>query len=359
MIKLNSPIKPDLKRLYKYLETINSNGWFTNFGPIHNEFKARLEEYLEVENLLLVNNGTTALQVAGRVLNSKNIITTPFSFTATSSAFSSQGDNLYFADVDRASFNLDANKVAEVLKKHDVDTILATHVYGNPCDVNAFDVLSINNNKKVIYDAAHCFGVKVNNQSVLSYGDASILSFHATKVFHSIEGGAIVFKSNDNYELAKEYINFGINPQAGTVRNVGVNGKLNEYQAAVGLVNLDVIDDYIDHRAELFELYRSQLKDIVELPLWYQGSSVNGAYMPIKVLDFSTLNKLKSHLLESGIECRQYFTPSLDTIYPSKGDVYVPISHELASSVLCLPLHANLSRQDVLHVTNAVKIFYE
>ena len=356
MIKLNSPIKPDIKKLTNYLKTINDNGWYTNYGPLHNEFKDKLESYLGVKNLLLINNGTVALQVAGRVLNASNIITTPFSFAATSSAFASQKDNLYFADVCSDTFNLNPYEVDKVIENvKDIDTIVATHVYGNSCNVELFNQIQQKNNVKLIYDAAHCFGVKVNNKSILQYGDASVLSFHATKVFHSIEGGAIVFKSEDDYLSAREYINFGINPNLGTLNPMGVNGKMNEYQAAVGLVNLDVVDDYISRRSELFSLYRYKLKDFVEMPIWHNNCSENGAYMPIKVKDQLQLNYLINGLKEKGIESRQYFTPSLDKIYHSSYNSELPISHQLASSVLCLPLHGNMTCSDVEYVTENVK----
>ncbi|MEH6712198.1 MAG: DegT/DnrJ/EryC1/StrS family aminotransferase, partial [Paraglaciecola polaris] len=255
MIALNVPVKPNLKKLYKLLEQINDQGWFTNFGPMHKELTGRLEDYLGVKNLLLTNNGTSALQVAGRAIGSKSIISTPFSFIATVSAFKWQKDEVAFADIDPYSLNLCPQAVKTAYRKGcKADTLVATHVYGNPCDVLAIDKLSELNNFQVIYDAAHAFGVKINGQSVLNYGDASILSFHATKVFHTIEGGAIVFKDRVDYEKAEEIINFGIRPGQGVV-NIGINAKMNEYQAAVGLVNLEEIDNILYHRAELFHAY--------------------------------------------------------------------------------------------------------
>ncbi|MEY8251606.1 MAG: DegT/DnrJ/EryC1/StrS family aminotransferase [Colwellia sp.] len=347
MIALNSPLKPDLKKLHKYLERVNDSGWFTNFGPLHNELTERLEDYLGVENLLLVNNGTAALQVAGRALGSESILCTPFSFVATASAFKWQKDELAFADIDRASYNLCPKAVANAYQKGcKADTVVATHVYGNPCDVSALDALKKENNIRIIYDAAHAFGVKLAGNSVLNYGDASTLSFHATKIFHTVEGGAIVFKRSSDFAKAKELINFGMSTGSGTV-NLGINAKLNEYQAAVGLVNLEQIDDVLDHRAALFHQYREGLKDAVELQQWHQEANANGAYMPIKLDSTQQLAKVVRALDENGIQSRHYFSPSLDKVFDSSFSYGVENSHEVSEGVLCLPMHAGMSQDDV------------
>jgi dTDP-4-amino-4,6-dideoxygalactose transaminase len=355
MIALNSPLKPDLKKLQKYLEIINDNGWYTNFGPLHDELTERLEDYLGVKNLLLVNNGTSALQVAGKTLGTESILSTPFSFVATVNAFKWQKDEVAFCDIDRNSYNLCPNSVRNAYKKGcKADTIVATHVYGNPCDVDEFETLSNDKNVKVIYDAAHAFGIKVNGNSVLNYGDASTLSFHATKVFNTIEGGAIVFKEKFNYEKAKEIINFGIKNHHG-VTNVGLNAKLNEYQAAVGLVNLEVIDDVIEHRGNLFEHYCHELRDIIEVPKWHHQANKNGAYMPIKLENRGQLNKVISVLSESNIQSRNYFSPSLDQVFVDNHSFGTPNSHEVSEGILCLPMHDQLSLNDVSKVITHLK----
>lgn len=355
MIALNSPVKPNLKKLYKLLEQINNNGWYTNFGPLHKELTARLEDYLGVQNLLLTNNGTSALQVAGRAIGSESIISTPFSFVATVSAFKWQQDEVAFADIDSQSLNLCPKAVESAyLKGCKADTLLATHVYGNPCDVVAIDELSVQNNFQIIYDAAHAFGVKINGKSVLNYGDASTLSFHATKVFHTIEGGAIVFKNKGNYEKAKEIINFGIRQGQGAV-NVGINAKMNEYQAAVGLVNLDEIGNILEHRAELFHAYRHGLKDHVKLPTWHHEASVNGAYMPILLENPKQLKKVIEVLNVNNIQSRHYFAPSLDKIFVDSRNFGTPNSLKASECILCLPMHAHLNAGDVNVVVNALK----
>ncbi|MDO6776602.1 DegT/DnrJ/EryC1/StrS family aminotransferase [Shewanella sp. 3_MG-2023] len=355
MIALNSPLKPNLKKLQKYLEQINNNGWYTNFGPMHNELTVRLEEYLGVKNLLLVNNGTSALQVAAKTLGTESILSTPFSFIATVSAFKWQKDEVCFADIDRSSYNLSPESVKTAYKKGcKADTIVATHVYGNPCDVIALNNIRDEKNVKVIYDAAHAFGIKIGNESVLNFGDASTLSFHATKVFHTIEGGAVVFKDKDNFEKAQQIINFGIQSTQGVI-NVGLNAKLNEYQAAVGLVNLDEMDNILEHRSNLFDVYRNGLKDIVELPLWHPQANANGAYMPIKLENPLQLQKVMNSLNKNDIQSRHYFSPSLDKIFVDNFNYGSPNSHHVSEGILCLPMHAHLSLDDVSKVMMVIK----
>ncbi|WP_351189662.1 DegT/DnrJ/EryC1/StrS family aminotransferase [Shewanella sp. TB4-MNA-CIBAN-0142] len=355
MIALNSPVKPNLKKLFTLLEQVNNNGWYTNFGPLHKELTAKLEDYLGVQNLLLTNNGTSALQVAAKTIGSKSIVSTPFSFVATVSAFKWQQDEVAFADIDSQSLNLCPKAIkAAYLKGCKADTVVATHVYGNPCDVHAIDELSDNNNFKIIYDAAHAFGIKLNSGSILNYGDASTLSFHATKIFHTIEGGAIVFKDKANFKKAEEIINFGICPGQGVV-NVGMNAKLNEYQAAVGLVNLEEIDNILDHRAELFNTYRHELKNVVDMPTWHPQANVNGAYMPILLDNKQQHAKLIKILAENKIESRHYFTPSLDKIFVDSNNYGTPNSLKASERILCLPMHAHLEFNHVAKVIKVIK----
>lgn len=355
MIALNSPVKPNIKKLAKLLEKINDNGWFTNFGPFHKELTEKLEDYLGVQNLLLTNNGTSALQVAGRVIGSRSILSTPFSFVATVSAFKWQQDQVAFADIDDKSLNLSTAAIKSAYHKGcKADTVLATHVYGNPCDVDELCKLSEKNNFQIIYDAAHAFGVKVGNNSLLNYGDASTLSFHATKVFHTVEGGAIVFKDRSNFEKAEEMINFGIRPGRGVI-DVGINAKLNEYQAAVGLVNLDEIDNIIHHRQELFFQYREDLKHVVELPIWHSKANSNGAYMPILLKDKKQMREVVDKLAAQNIQSRHYFEPSLDELFVDSVNYGTSNSLNAAERVLCLPLHAHLSIDDVKSVIKVLK----
>ncbi|WP_285404481.1 MULTISPECIES: DegT/DnrJ/EryC1/StrS family aminotransferase [unclassified Vibrio] len=355
MIALNSPVKPNIGKLQKYLELINSNGWYTNFGPLHNELTVRLEEYLGVKNLLLTNNGTSAIQVAGRAIGSKSLIATPFSFVATVSAFKWQKDELAFADINRHSLNLCPQAVQSAFYKGcKADTVLATHVYGNPCDVESFDALSKKYSFNTIYDAAHAFGVKLKDKSVLNYGDASTLSFHATKVFHTVEGGAIVFKEREVFDKAKEIINFGIKQDEGIV-NIGINAKMNEYQSAVGLVNLDEMDNILEHRAELFHNYREGLKNIVQLPEWHSDANANGAYMPILLESAEQLQKVSNALQDKNIQSRHYFSPSLDKVFVDSYNYGTANSYDTSQRILCLPMHAHITLSDIGRIVNVIK----
>ncbi|AZG74187.1 DegT/DnrJ/EryC1/StrS family aminotransferase [Shewanella livingstonensis] len=355
-ILLNKPLKPELDKLTKYLEQVNNNEWYTNFGPLHEILTQKLESYLGVKNLLLVSNGTLALQVACKALDINSAITTPFSFVATTSSLLWQGIDIAFSDIDSESYNLCPEALGKALSiEPRYDGIVATHVYGNPCDVDAISQVALKYNKKVIYDAAHAFNVKVGSESVLNYGDASTLSFHATKLFHTVEGGAIVFKNKSDYEKAKQLINFGIDAN-GDLGEPGINAKLNEYQCAVGLTLLDEIDQVTKHRVELFELYRQELKDYVKMPDWHIKGSYNGAYMPIYIENKELLNKVIENLNLSGVQHRRYFTPSLDVAYKKQKTFSAIESRKISEGILCLPLHYYLKISDVLEVTNIIKL---
>jgi dTDP-4-amino-4,6-dideoxygalactose transaminase len=352
-ILLNKPVAPCLKTLSGYLEQVNQSGWYTNFGPLHQKLTHRLEEYLGVKNLLLVSNGTLALHIAYRALNIKNTICTPFSFAATASSLAWEKIPFSFVDIDSESLNLSPSLVVDKLGKNsDIDSVVTTHVYGNSCDVEAFEKIKTETGVKVVYDASHAFGVNYAEQSVLNYGDASTLSFHATKVFHTIEGGAIVFREKEVYERAKKIINFGFD-ETGKPTLVGINAKLNEYQAAVGLTLLDTIDEILEHRSKLFELYRQSLSGYVSMPDWSEGSSVNGAYLPIILKDETEKNRMKVALEKSGIPSREYFSPSLNTVFNPQD--LCPVSESMSSRVLCLPLHYYLTHDNVKYIADSVK----
>ncbi|KPZ52376.1 dTDP-4-amino-4,6-dideoxy-D-glucose transaminase [Pseudoalteromonas sp. P1-13-1a] len=355
MIALNKPLSPDLTKLAAYLEQVNESGWYTNFGPLHEQLTKRLEAYLGVENLLLVSNGTLALQVACKTLNINSAITTPFSFVATTSSLLWQGIDTAFSDIDRRSYNLCPKALDKTFEQdNNYDGIVATHVYGNPCDVESLAKVADKHNKKIVYDAAHAFDVKVGNKSVLNFGDASTLSFHATKVFHTVEGGAIIFKHKADFVKAKQLINFGLQAD-GTLGESGINAKLNEYQCAVGLTLLDDIESVIKHRAVLFNIYTDELKGVVELPLWHPQASLNGAYMPIYIAGARKQKDVMQALAKNDIQCRRYFTPSLDLAYSKQKSFGCSNSQNIAGGIICLPLHNSMSAGDVLTVTNVVK----
>ena len=349
-INLNKPIEPDIDELTFYLKGVNERGWYTNFGPLHEKLTKELEEYLNVENLLLVANGTLALQVASETLGVKSALTTPFSFVATSSALLWQKIELGYCDIDESSYNISPTEIERTLiEDNEYDAIVATHVYGNPCDLKALENLASKYNKKIIYDAAHCFGVNVGNDSILSFGDASTLSFHATKIFHTIEGGAIVFKHRKDYEKAKELISFGS-------KNLpGINAKLNEYQCAVGLTLLRNIKQVIEHRRSLFVFYRDRLEGVADMPLWYENTDYNGAYMPIFIPEEEKQDALLRKFDENNIQSRRYFSPSLDQLFPNCSNYGCTNSHLKANGTICLPLHYYMTQSDVDIVCDLVE----
>lgn len=355
MIVLNKPLTPDLTKLTAYLAQVNESGWYTNFGPLHEQLTKRLEDYLGVQNLLLVSNGTLAIQVACKALNINSAITTPFSFVATTSSLLWQNINTAFSDIDINSYNLcPASLDIALAKDNNYDGIVATHVYGNPCDVHGIADVTNKHNKKVVYDAAHAFDVKIAEQSVLNYGDASTLSFHATKVFHTVEGGAIIFRHKADFDKAKQLINFGLQAD-GRLGEPGINAKLNEYQCAVGLTLLDNICDVIQHRSALFSAYRSELQSVIDLPTWHEQASFNGAYMPIFISDKTLQEKIITALNDNNIQSRRYFTPSLDIAFPKQKSFGCENSRMLAGGVICLPLHNFMVLDDVIKVTKIIK----
>ena len=353
-IVLNKSVAPNAKKLQKYIEQINGRNWFTNFGPLHQELTERLEAYLGVKRLLLVYNGTVALQVAYKALNVRHAVTTPFSFIATTSSLQWQGHDVSFADIDGHSLNMCPTNIEKALTENtQIDSIVATHVFGNPCEVDQIASIARSHNKRVIYDAAHAFGVKIHGESVLTHGDASTLSFHATKVFHTVEGGAIVFKDVEKFERAKRLINFGIDTSNGAITEPGINGKLNEYQCAVGLTILDEMDSILDHRLNLFSTYRQELESVVDMPSWLEGASKNGAYMPILLESEERRTVVMEALTSSGIQSRKYFSPSLNTL--ARPHVSMPVSEDIASRILCLPLHYYMTSSDVKNVSDTIK----
>lgn len=352
-IVLNKPVAPDIFKLSGYLSEINESGWYTNFGPLHQKLTDRLEKYLGVKNLLLVSNGTLAIQVACKVLGINKAITTPFSFVATSSALLWQGIQIDYVDIDSETLNLCPNKAEKKLAMNSgYDGIVATHVYGNPCDVEAFENIRTKQNIKIVYDAAHAFAVNFDGRSVLGFGDASTLSFHATKVFHTVEGGAIVFKNRADYIKAKQLINFGIRDD-GSIEEPGINAKMNEYQCAVGLTILDDIESILAKRRALFSFYLESVKDIVKTPKWHPSANNNGAYMPL-LLDSEELKiRVKSALITNGIQSRDYFSPSLDKCF-GRGEV-TTVSRDISQRILCLPLHYYMSEEDIRLIANVIR----
>ncbi|MDN4503147.1 DegT/DnrJ/EryC1/StrS family aminotransferase [Alteromonadaceae bacterium BrNp21-10] len=349
MIPVTKPYLPSLDKYKHLLDGIYQRHWLTNAGPLTKELTIRLEEYLGVKNLLLVSNGTLALQVAMKALKlpeQSKIVTTPFTFVATSGAIAWEGHQTHFSDINSKSLNLCSEQLLE--HHQSAEALMGVHVFGNPCDVNKLDALKHLFGNKVIYDAAHAFSVQYQGQSVLNYGDASTLSFHATKLFHTVEGGAIVFKHNDDFELAKQIINFGLDNQGqGLPEIVGINAKMSEMHAAMGLAVLDDIEFIIAKRLALIEQYKHLLAGVVEFQQWHINSQSNGAYMPVVFKDEAELLNVLTALNSESIFPRRYFYPSLNTSKAFDNGQRCPVSESIASKILCLPLYVDLEESQV------------
>ena len=340
MISVTKPYLPGMDRYIKYIERCYENCQLTNDGPLVQELKARLEAYLGVKNLLLVTNGTLALQIAYKALGvTGKAVTTPFTFVATCSSLKWMGIEPVFADIDGETLDLSPEKAREVLDS-DVTALVPVHAYGNPCDVEAFDEIAGKHGLKAIYDAAHAFGVRLNGRSVLERGDAATLSFHATKVFHTVEGGAIVFKRREDYERACRLINFGC--EKSEVVDAGINAKMSEFHAAMGLSMLDEVETVLAKREGVHHRYYEELKDHFEMPLWKEDATRNYGYFPVLFPSEEALLKTQQRLNDAGVFPRRYFYPSLDTL-GGQSCGGCAISQDRSGRVLCLPMYPELS----------------
>ena len=359
MIPLNKPYLPSFDKYQKYLTRMYDNVWLTNNGPLVQELTAKLKDYLGVEHLLLTANGTMALQIAYQALGlTGNAVTTPYTFIATSNSLDWLGLQTKFSDVNESNLNLCPTAAVNAID-NETSAIVPVHVYGNPCDVDAFDDLGKKHNLKIIYDAAHAFGIKKNNRSILTHGDASILSFHATKLFHCIEGGAVIFNNKEDFERAERMINFGIHAQSGEISRPGTNGKMSEAHAAMGLAMLEDIDFVLKRRREHFEQYQSLLTDVVKMPVWDEESNQNYAYLPVIFETPEQCSNVLTALEKNNIQARRYFSPSLNTLtHLNDGQVYqCPVSESFATRTLCLPLYTAMSTDDVSTVCQVIRHF--
>lgn len=334
---------PQRQQLDKYIDRLFETGWITNNGELVQLLEKRLCDKLGVENLLLVSNGTLALQIMYRALNLKGqVITTPFSFVATTSSLIWEGLEPVFADIDSETFNLSPVSVAKQIG-NETAAVLPVHVYGNACDTKALEDICKRNNALLLYDAAHAFNVSGKEGSLLNSGDASILSFHATKIFHTIEGGAIVFKDKENYEKARLMINFGISGYD-KIDSLGINCKMNEFQAAMGLALLDEFEGFQEQRKIIWEYYVDSLSGNSKITMQKRNDSFsnNYAYFPIILKSENVLLKLIEELNRTGINPRRYFYPSLNELPYLNSNSNCPVSEEISRKVLCLPLYPGL-----------------
>lgn len=345
MIPVTKTYLPNKEKYQSYVDLIFSSGWLTNNGSLLRELEQRLEAYLGVKNIILVANGSLALQIAYKALELKGeVITTPFSFAATTSTLAWEGLTPVFADIDPASFNIDPAQI-EALITEKTSAIVPVHVFGNPCEVEAIQSIADKHNLKVIYDAAHAFGSEYKGQSVLNYGDISTLSFHATKLFHTIEGGAVITNDDELAQKIRLLINFGITSPT-TIESVGTNAKMNEFEAAMGLCVLDDMEIIRQQRADVWQTYVEHLSGLFTLQQWNQHGQNNHAYAPVLFDSEEHLLKVETLLKGNNILPRRYFYPSLDTLEYLGTKQVCEHSRSIAGRILCVPIFPSLEKEE-------------
>lgn len=365
-ITVTSPLLPPLDEFIPYLQQIWDSRWITNNGNFHQQLEQALTDYLGVKYLSLFTNGTlpliTALQALG--ITEGEVITTPYSFVATSHSIWWNKLKPVFVDVLPENGNIDPTKIEAAITDRTV-AIMPVHVYGCPCDVEAIDAIAKRHNLKVIYDAAHAFGVKYKGRSILEWGDVSTLSFHATKVYNTVEGGAMVVHSAEMKYDVDNLKNFGFRGET-TVVAPGINSKMDEVRAAYGLLNLRYVDAAIATRKRVAEKYVDALKDVKGIELFpYEVSPTfkwNYAYFPILVTDEyrMTRDALYEFMKTQNVLGRRYFYPLITdfepyTNSPGATKANLPVANRLASQVICLPIHHALTDEDVERVLKYIK----
>ncbi|PKG54903.1 DegT/DnrJ/EryC1/StrS family aminotransferase [Halomonas sp. MES3-P3E] len=359
MIPVTKPYLPNREKLNRYIDGIYERAWLTNNGELVQELTKRLEAYLGVENLLLVANGTLALQIAYRALGisgrdeATEAITTPFTFVATASSLKWEGVTPVFADIDPNTWCLNPANIEPAITPN-TRAIVPVHVFGNACDVEAMGAIAQKHRLKVIYDASHAFGVNYKGESLLKHGDAATLSFHATKLFHTGEGGAVVFKRKEDLERAKKMINFGITGPE-TIEALGINAKMNELQAAMGLCVLDEMEENLKARAAVWHRYEQALNQTLQLQAKPKGLEYNYAYFPIVLESEEQAVRAAATLKENGVLARRYFYPSLESVACLGAEAGQPVSKEIASRILCLPIYSELITDSIDKTVGIVK----
>ena len=347
---------PDFEEYCEEIKCLWETHWLTNMGVKHKELQQELEEYLDCPHVVLYTNGHLALEnviAAMQFPTGAEVITTPFTFASTTHAIVRNGLVPIFCDVREDDYTIDADKIEALITEKTV-AIVPVHVYGNMCDVEKIAAVAEKHNLKVIYDAAHAFAVKYKGQSSANFGDASMFSFHATKVFNTIEGGAVCFKTDDLVSTMNDMKNFGIRG-AERVVFVGGNAKMSEFQAAMGICNLRHLDEEIRKRKRVVGRYREHLEGVTGIKLCRPQKDVdsNYAYFPVVFDGFgATRDEVFAALGKKGIAARKYFYPITNSFecyadYPTAGAERTPVAAYMADRVLTLPLYADLAMEDI------------
>ena len=364
IVTVTSPLLPDLDEFQALLSTIWDSKWITNNGTFHKRLEEALCEYLKVPYISLFTNGTLPLLTALQALHiTGEVITTPYSFVATTHSIWWNGCKPVFVDIDPATGNINPDKIEAAITPR-TSAIMPVHVYGQPCDTTRIQEIANKYGLKVIYDAAHAFGVEVNGKSVLNEGDLSTLSFHATKVYNTIEGGAMIMHDAETKKRIDYLKNFGFAGETEVV-GPGINSKMDEVRAAYGLLNLQQVDAAIEARHRVAVQYREALKNIPGISFFKDmpGIRHNYSYFPIFVdaKEYGmTRDELYLKMKENGILGRRYFYPLISSFstyrgLPSALPENLPIANEMANSVICLPIHHDLSNKDVVRIIDTIK----
>lgn len=344
MINVTKTYLPDFEKYTSTLKRAWDKAWLTNNGELVQELESKLKSYLKVENLFYTNNGTIPLQMAIKALGiTKEIITTPFSYVATTNAIIWEGCKPVFVDIDLNTFCIDANKIEASITSN-TQAILATHVYGIPCDVEKIEQIAKKHGLKVIYDAAHSFGTLYKNKQLLSYGDIATCSFHATKLFHTVEGGCVIANDAAIAEKLMLFRQFG--HIYDEYYSVGINAKNSEFHAAMGLCVLPMIDEIITDRLRISTLYDQGLVSLLQKPQIPADTKYNYSYYSVVFPSEDILLKVLQSLNVSEIFPRRYFFPSLNTL-PFIENQKCPISEDISKRILCLPLYYGMEEYDI------------
>jgi dTDP-4-amino-4,6-dideoxygalactose transaminase len=360
---VTQPFLPPLDELLPYLEQIWASKTITNNGPFHKQLERALCQHLGVEHISLFSNGTIALITALKALRiTGEVITTPYSFVATAHALLWNNVTPVFVDIDPETLNLDPTKIEAAITPA-TTAILPVHCYGTPCDVDAIKMVADNYNLKIIYDAAHAFGVDYRGRSLLDHGDLSVLSFHATKVFNTFEGGAIVSPDAKTKQHVDRLKNFGFVDET-TVVATGINGKMSEFNAALGLVQLRHIDEALARRREIDRYFRAELRSVAGITCLEPAahSDSNHGYFPILIGDDYPVGRdaLYEHLREHGVFARRYFYPLITEFpmyrgLPSADSSHLPVALDTAQRVICLPIYPALSQADQARIVDLLR----
>ena len=365
MIYVTRPFLPDLQELVPLLEDIWTNRVLTNQGPFHQKFEDELSKFLEAERVSLVCNGMLALSAAiaaAELEAGSEVITTPYSFVATTHSIAMAGLTPVFADVRPHDFTIDPERIEAAITPR-TSAIMGVHVYGNPCDIDAIQAIADRHGLKVIYDAAHAFGVRYRGKSLLAHGDFSTLSFHATKTFNTFEGGALVSATDEGRQLVKNYRNFGFADEL-NIPAIGGNAKMSEFNAALGLLQLRHFEEVKRQRAAVDRRYRELLADIEGIDVLPIPKEVepNYSYFPILVQPGFRMSRdeLYEQLKTDGFYARRYFYPLLSSLpmyrqLPSAGDNNLPVATRAAEQILCLPFYHDLAEADQMRLVESIR----